>query len=35
MRRPETLEQLERFWAQVRPALAARVPASQPVTAGA
>jgi len=34
MRRPETLEQLGRFWAEVRPALAARVPASQPIAAG-
>ena len=34
MRRPETLEQLGRFWADVRPALAARAPASQPVSAG-
>jgi hypothetical protein len=33
MRRAETLEQLGRFWTDVRPALAARVPA-QPVTAG-
>jgi alkanesulfonate monooxygenase SsuD/methylene tetrahydromethanopterin reductase-like flavin-dependent oxidoreductase (luciferase family) len=34
MRRSETLEQLERFWAEVRPALAARAPTSQPVAAG-
>jgi alkanesulfonate monooxygenase SsuD/methylene tetrahydromethanopterin reductase-like flavin-dependent oxidoreductase (luciferase family) len=33
MRRAETLEQLGRFWTDVHPALAARVPA-QPVTAG-
>ncbi|HKC97574.1 MAG TPA: hypothetical protein VKG20_06035, partial [Methylomirabilota bacterium] len=33
MRREETLEQLGRFWTDVRPALAARVPA-QPMTAG-
>ena len=34
MRRAETLEQLGRFWTDVRPALAARAPASQPVAAG-
>jgi alkanesulfonate monooxygenase SsuD/methylene tetrahydromethanopterin reductase-like flavin-dependent oxidoreductase (luciferase family) len=34
MRRPETLEQLGRFWAEVRPALAARVPAGQSIAAG-
>jgi alkanesulfonate monooxygenase SsuD/methylene tetrahydromethanopterin reductase-like flavin-dependent oxidoreductase (luciferase family) len=34
MRREDTLDQLARFWADVRPALAARVPASQPVAAG-
>jgi alkanesulfonate monooxygenase SsuD/methylene tetrahydromethanopterin reductase-like flavin-dependent oxidoreductase (luciferase family) len=34
MRRPETLEQLERFWAEVRPALAARGQTNQAVTAG-
>lgn len=34
MRRPETLEQLERFWAEVRPALSARAPARQPLPAG-
>ena len=34
MRRPETLEQLKRFWTEVRPALAARAPASQPISAG-
>ncbi len=34
MRRAETLEQLERFWAEVRPSLAARVPTHQPVAAG-
>jgi alkanesulfonate monooxygenase SsuD/methylene tetrahydromethanopterin reductase-like flavin-dependent oxidoreductase (luciferase family) len=33
MRRLETLEQLGRFWAEVRPALAARVPTS-PTAAG-
>ena len=33
MRRAETLEQLGRFWADVRPALAARAP-SQTMTAG-
>jgi alkanesulfonate monooxygenase SsuD/methylene tetrahydromethanopterin reductase-like flavin-dependent oxidoreductase (luciferase family) len=33
MRRAETLEQLERFWTEVRPALAARAAASQPATA--
>ena len=35
MRRAETLEQLGRFWTDVRPALAARVPTGQPVPAGA
>src|SRR5438128_1527973 len=34
MRRPETLEQLGRFWADVRPALAARAPTSRPIAAG-
>jgi len=34
MRRTETLEQLGRFWTDVRPALAARMPASRPVPAG-
>ena len=34
MRRADTLEQLGRFWTDVRPALAARMPVSQPVTAG-
>jgi len=34
MRRSETLEQLGRFWAYLRPALAARTPATQPVSAG-
>jgi hypothetical protein len=34
MGRAETLEQLGRFWSDVRPALAARVPAIQPVAAG-
>jgi alkanesulfonate monooxygenase SsuD/methylene tetrahydromethanopterin reductase-like flavin-dependent oxidoreductase (luciferase family) len=34
MRRAETLEQLGRFWSDVRPALDARMPASRPVTAG-
>ena len=34
MRRPETLEQLGRFWTEVRPALAARAATSQPVTTG-
>jgi alkanesulfonate monooxygenase SsuD/methylene tetrahydromethanopterin reductase-like flavin-dependent oxidoreductase (luciferase family) len=34
MRRPETLEQLGRFWTEVRSVLAARVPATQPETAG-
>src|SRR5262249_12886963 len=34
MRRPETLEQLERFWVEIRPALAARVPTPQPIAAG-
>ena len=33
MRRPETLEQLARFWPEVRPALAARAPAGQPIAA--
>jgi hypothetical protein len=33
MRRAETVEQLGRFWTDVRPALAARAP-SQPITAG-
>jgi alkanesulfonate monooxygenase SsuD/methylene tetrahydromethanopterin reductase-like flavin-dependent oxidoreductase (luciferase family) len=33
MRRPETLEQLGRFWAEVRPALAASAPTS-PTAAG-
>jgi len=35
MRRADTLEQLRRFWTEVRPALAARVPATQPVAARA
>ena len=34
MRRVETIEQLGRFWADIRPALAARAPAIQPVQAG-
>jgi alkanesulfonate monooxygenase SsuD/methylene tetrahydromethanopterin reductase-like flavin-dependent oxidoreductase (luciferase family) len=34
MRRAETVEQLGRFWSDVRPALAARMPGSRPVTAG-
>jgi alkanesulfonate monooxygenase SsuD/methylene tetrahydromethanopterin reductase-like flavin-dependent oxidoreductase (luciferase family) len=34
MRRPETLEQLGRFWAEIRPALAARVPGQQTIAAG-
>jgi alkanesulfonate monooxygenase SsuD/methylene tetrahydromethanopterin reductase-like flavin-dependent oxidoreductase (luciferase family) len=34
MRRPETLEQLGRFWAEIRPALAARVPGPQTIAAG-
>src|SRR5262249_52467747 len=33
MRRQQTLEQLGRFWNDVRPALAARVPTSRPVAA--
>jgi len=35
MRRQETLEQLGRFWTDLRPALAARIPAGQPVAARA
>ena len=34
MRRGETLEQLERFWAEVQPTLAARTPTGQPAAAG-
>jgi alkanesulfonate monooxygenase SsuD/methylene tetrahydromethanopterin reductase-like flavin-dependent oxidoreductase (luciferase family) len=34
MRRQETLEQLGRFWAEVRPALAASAPTSPPMVAG-
>jgi alkanesulfonate monooxygenase SsuD/methylene tetrahydromethanopterin reductase-like flavin-dependent oxidoreductase (luciferase family) len=34
MRRRETLEQLGRFWAEVRPALAAGAPTSPPMAAG-
>jgi alkanesulfonate monooxygenase SsuD/methylene tetrahydromethanopterin reductase-like flavin-dependent oxidoreductase (luciferase family) len=34
MRQPETLDQLGRFWAEVRPALAASVPTSPPMVAG-
>src|SRR2546428_352503 len=34
MRRSATLEQLGRFWADVRPALAARAPTSRPIAAG-
>jgi hypothetical protein len=34
MQRQETLEQLGRLWADVRPALAARAPTSPPMGAG-
>jgi alkanesulfonate monooxygenase SsuD/methylene tetrahydromethanopterin reductase-like flavin-dependent oxidoreductase (luciferase family) len=34
MRRAETLEQLERFWTEVRPALAVRAAAGEPVPTG-
>jgi alkanesulfonate monooxygenase SsuD/methylene tetrahydromethanopterin reductase-like flavin-dependent oxidoreductase (luciferase family) len=34
MRRTQTLEQLDRFWAEIRPALASRAATRQPVAAG-